>query len=105
MTVAFWIKQGRKMESVQVLEDRYSLSQTNSRYYCLCLQAAKLLKILQHRSNAETKSIFTMKEIKQFGEQVGIEKNKIYNIVESLNLQGFLLIKGGSRYELATANV
>lgn len=64
----------------------------------------KLLKILQHTSDIEAKSMFTMKEINQLAEKIGIEKLKVYNIVQGLNLQGFLLNKGGSRYQLVTAN-
>lgn len=65
----------------------------------------KLLKMLQQRSDIETKSLFSLKEITQLGEQIGIDKLKIYNIIQGLNLQGFLLNKGLGRYELITANV
>lgn len=46
-----------------------------------------------------------MTEITKLGEQIGIDKYKIYNIIEGLNLQGFLLKKGGGKYELITANI
>lgn len=45
-----------------------------------------------------------MLEIRQLAEEVGIEKSKIYKVVDGLNLEGFLLNKGGSKYELITAN-
>lgn len=61
--------------------------------------------MLQQRSDIETKSVFSMKEITKLGEQIGMDKFKIYNIIEGLNLQGFLLNKGGGNYELITANI
>lgn len=64
-----------------------------------------MLKSLQRKADVETKSIFSMKEIKQLGEQIGIDKFKLHNIVQGLNLQGFLLNKGDGRYQLITANV
>lgn len=63
------------------------------------------MKILQQRSDIDTKSMFSLQEIKQLGEQIGIDKFKIHNIIQGLNLQGFLLNKGGGRYQLITANV
>lgn len=59
---------------------------------------------MQQRSDAETKSLFSMQEIRQLAEQLGIKKDKIHNIIEGLNLQGYLLMKGGSQYKLVTAN-
>lgn len=107
MTVAFWIKLGRKMVQVQVQEDRYNDEKGKFRFmqFPFCFQAKKLLKIIQQRSDIETKSMFSMQEIKELSEQVGIEKDKVYNIVQGLNLQGYLLNKGENIYKLITANV
>lgn len=65
----------------------------------------KLLKILQRRSDVETKALFTLNEIKQLADQVGISKDKVFNILQGLNLQGFILNKGQNRYQLITADV
>lgn len=62
------------------------------------------MKVLQQRSERETKSIFSLQEIKQLAEQAGVVKEKIYNVIDSLNLEGFLLKKGGNKYQLVTAN-
>ncbi|XP_018568092.1 DNA helicase MCM8-like [Anoplophora glabripennis] len=60
-------------------------------------QAIKLLQMLQRKSDVEAKKLFSTKEIREMGEQVGITKEKFYNILQSLNIQGFLLNKGGGK--------
>lgn len=64
----------------------------------------RLLSAMQRRSDAEAKALFKMQEIRELGDQVGIDKLKLSDIVESLNIQGFLLNKGQSKYQLVSAN-
>ncbi|KAG5881754.1 hypothetical protein JTB14_029082 [Gonioctena quinquepunctata] len=66
-------------------------------------QITKLLRLVQRKSDAEAKSIFTRNELKEMGELVGIARDKFYTVLENLNIQGFLLNKGQNRYQLVTA--
>lgn len=63
----------------------------------------KLLDNLQRLSEVESKSLFSIKEIKQASEAVGIPKNKFGSTLQSLNLQGFLLNRGREMYQLNSA--
>ncbi|XP_066254993.1 DNA helicase MCM8-like [Euwallacea similis] len=66
-------------------------------------QVAKLLEVLQKRSEVEVKGLFTLQEIRQAAETVGILKGKFNNALQSLNIQGFLLSKGSNTYQLNSA--
>ncbi|XP_066143842.1 DNA helicase MCM8-like [Euwallacea fornicatus] len=66
-------------------------------------QVGKLLDVLQRRSEVEVKSVFTLQEIRQAAETIGILKSKFNNALQSLNIQGFLLSKGGNTYQLNSA--
>ncbi|CAG9854115.1 unnamed protein product [Phyllotreta striolata] len=68
-------------------------------------QITRLLRVLQRVAETETKSIFTIKELKQFSEQVGIAKEHFYRVLDNINLQGYLLFKGKERYQLITASI
>ncbi|XP_060515902.1 DNA helicase MCM8-like isoform X2 [Cylas formicarius] len=63
----------------------------------------KLLNVLQKKSEVESKSIFTLTEIREAGDAAGIPKEKFSNMLETLNIQGFLLNKGGNKYQLNSA--
>ncbi|KAJ8924425.1 hypothetical protein NQ315_007221 [Exocentrus adspersus] len=68
-------------------------------------QAVRLLQLIQRKSDVESKTLFSVKEIREMSTQVGIAKEKFFNILESLNIQGFLLNKGSSNYQLVGANM
>ncbi|KAJ8934470.1 hypothetical protein NQ314_013345 [Rhamnusium bicolor] len=68
-------------------------------------QVMRLLRLLQRKSDIETKSLFSTKEIRELSEQVSITREKFYSILQSLNIQGFLLNKGHNNYQLITANM
>lgn len=61
--------------------------------------------MLQRKSDVETKTLFSTKEIRDLSEQAGIMKEKFYNILQSLNIQGFLLNKGNNNYQLVSADI
>ncbi|XP_050296724.1 DNA helicase MCM8-like isoform X2 [Anthonomus grandis grandis] len=63
----------------------------------------KMLEILQRRSEIESKSLFSLQDIKEAGDSVGLAKNKFNNALQSLNIQGFLLSKGRNNYQLNSA--
>ncbi|XP_074039743.1 DNA helicase MCM8 isoform X2 [Leptinotarsa decemlineata] len=68
-------------------------------------QITKLLRLIQRKSDTESKALFSTNELKEMGEMVGIGKNKFFTVLQNLNIQGFLLNKGQNRYQLVTADV
>lgn len=67
-------------------------------------KAMKLLQLLQ-KSEQEAKSVFNKKEIKELSQQAGINGTKFVGILDSLNVQGFLLNKGQNNYQLVSGYV
>ncbi|KAL1488055.1 hypothetical protein ABEB36_015424 [Hypothenemus hampei] len=63
----------------------------------------RIVEILQKRSLSTSQSQFTLQEIKEVAETAGIPKTKFNHALESLNVQGFLLNKGGNVYQLNSA--
>lgn len=61
--------------------------------------------MMQKKSEVETKSVFTTAEIRKMSECVGITKAKFFTVLQSLNIQGFILNKGSNRYQLVTADL
>ncbi|KAJ3649280.1 hypothetical protein Zmor_021032 [Zophobas morio] len=68
-------------------------------------QVIKLLKLMQAASESETKSLFTTNEIRELSEAAGIAQSKFYTVLQSLNIQGFILNKGANTYQLVTADL
>ncbi|XP_030745099.1 DNA helicase MCM8-like isoform X2 [Sitophilus oryzae] len=66
-------------------------------------QVLKLVEMLQRKSEIESKSLFTLQEIKNASESVGILQSKFTNTLQSLNIQGYLLSKGRNTYQLNSA--
>ncbi|XP_044264035.1 DNA helicase MCM8-like [Tribolium madens] len=68
-------------------------------------QIMKLLRLMQQKAEEESKSIFTTNEIRDLSKDAGINNSKFYNVLQSLNIQGFILNKGANRYQLVTADL
>nr|CAI5856089.1 unnamed protein product [Callosobruchus analis] len=66
-------------------------------------QVMRLLTLIQRKSDAEAKSVFKTSELKELSEQLGMEKTKFYQALQTLNIQGFILNKGQNQYQLVTA--
>lgn len=66
------------------------------------MQVKQFLNILQKRAEVETKSVFTKSELKSLADQAGI--SNFYNILDSLNIQGYLLKKGNNAYQLQSVD-
>lgn len=60
----------------------------------------RMLRALQQASMSLNKTVFSMDELKEAGASVGVDSMQIGNIVDSMNIQGFLLKKGLSVYKL-----
>ncbi|EFA06449.1 DNA helicase MCM8 [Tribolium castaneum] len=68
-------------------------------------QVVKLLRLMQQKAEEQTKSIFTTNEIRNLSQDVGINPSKFFSVLQSLNIQGFILNKGANRYQLVTADL
>ncbi|CAG9821174.1 unnamed protein product [Phaedon cochleariae] len=68
-------------------------------------QITRLLRLIQRKSDEESKATFTKNEIKEMSELVGISKDKFFTVLQNLNIQGFLLNRGQGNYQLVTADV
>lgn len=60
-------------------------------------QVKKFLRFLQVRSNTSNKTVFELEELREIATQAGVAGG-LTNILDSLNVQGFLLKKGQSIY-------
>lgn len=60
----------------------------------------RMLRSLQQTSMALNKTVFSMDELKVAGDLVGANATQIGQIVDAMNIQGFLLKKGQSVYKL-----
>ncbi|XP_065348176.1 DNA helicase MCM8 isoform X2 [Cloeon dipterum] len=67
-------------------------------------QAKKFIGILQRKAELQTKSLFTVSEMKEVAAQARIVVPDFNNFVATLNLQGFLLKKGANIYQLQSAD-
>lgn len=63
--------------------------------------AKKFIQMLQARSNALGRRLFDYDELKDMATRAGITCG-VSNLVESVNLQGYLLKKGVNMYEVMT---
>ncbi|CAD7093672.1 unnamed protein product [Hermetia illucens] len=61
-------------------------------------QVKKFLRFLQVRSNTSNKTVFELEELQEIATQAGVAGG-LTNILDSLNVQGFLLKKGQSIYK------
>ncbi|XP_059471137.1 DNA helicase MCM8 [Neocloeon triangulifer] len=67
-------------------------------------QAKKFIGILQRKAELQTKSLFTVSEMKEVAAQARIVVPDFSNFVATLNLQGFLLKKGANIYQLQSVD-
>jgi len=47
--------------------------------------------------------MFTTNELRELGDQLGIARDKLDSILESINIQGHIIKKGGNKYQLTAA--
>ncbi|XP_044744963.1 DNA helicase MCM8-like [Coccinella septempunctata] len=66
-------------------------------------KALRLLTGLQQLSKTTSKSLFTTREIQELGEKISIPSEKFHNLLQTLNIQGYLLYKGSDTYQLLSA--
>ncbi|XP_045483786.1 DNA helicase MCM8-like [Harmonia axyridis] len=66
-------------------------------------KALKLLSGLQQLSKTTSNSLFSTREIRELAEKIGIPAEKFHNLLQNLNIQGYLLYKGSNTYQLLSA--
>lgn len=64
----------------------------------------KFIGVLQRRAEQTYNSLFTVQEMKQLAQEVGIPTMNFENFLSSLNNQGYLLKKGPKVYQLQTVD-
>lgn len=62
----------------------------------------KLMTGLHQKAEAAPKAVFSLEELKELGEEVGIPKSKFFNLLQTLNYQGVLIKKGNDRYQVVS---
>lgn len=65
-------------------------------------QVKQFINILQKQAEKETISLFTTEDLKRLAEQAGLHGH--YDIINALNLQGYLLQKGNNLYQLQSVD-
>lgn len=65
---------------------------------------SKFVNVLQQKSEALQQSTFHIKELQEFAQHTGIAKGQFYKTIESLNINGILLIKSNNMYQLVSAD-
>lgn len=68
------------------------------------MQAKRFISILQRHAELQTKSLFTVSEMKEVAAQARIVVPNFSNFIDTLNLQGFLLKKGANLYQLQSVD-
>ncbi|KAF2879292.1 hypothetical protein ILUMI_26884 [Ignelater luminosus] len=67
-------------------------------------QVKKLLLSLQQTAENLTQSVFPLKEIQSLAEQVGIGKDRFHDVLQTLNLHGYLLKRSSDKYQLTSVD-
>ncbi|XP_023328024.1 DNA helicase MCM8 [Eurytemora carolleeae] len=62
--------------------------------------AKRLVSALQREGERMQKNIFHLDEIKQIGRMAQIPGEKMFDLISSLNNQGFLIKKSGKVYQM-----
>lgn len=80
--------------------NRFLFTQMNGSGMSQATLVKRMLRSLQQTSMALNKTVFSMDELKVAGDGVGANATQIGQIVDAMNIQGFLLKKGQSVYKL-----
>lgn len=63
-----------------------------------------LLKQLQKYADSMQKDTFDVKELKKMAASIGLQGESFHNILDSMNIKGYLLKKGYDRYQLVVCD-
>ncbi|XP_021920496.1 DNA helicase MCM8 isoform X1 [Zootermopsis nevadensis] len=67
-------------------------------------QGKRFITALQQRANAQSRSVFSVQELKEVAELARIKVSDFYGFLSTLNVQGFLLKKAPKLYQLLTVD-
>ncbi|PSN44603.1 DNA helicase MCM8 [Blattella germanica] len=67
-------------------------------------QGKRFISALQHRADAQSRSIFSVDELKEIAKLARIEVGDFFGFLSALNNQGFLLKKASKLYQLLTVD-
>ncbi|KAL0269654.1 UNVERIFIED_CONTAM: hypothetical protein PYX00_007309 [Menopon gallinae] len=67
-------------------------------------KAKKFIRILQNQAELQSRSVFSVKELKDLAKTSSIQIPDFYSFLSTLNLQGFLLKKGDQMYQVLSAD-
>lgn len=67
-------------------------------------QGKRFISALQKRAEVQTRSLFSVQELKEVAELAGIKVSDFHGFLSTLNVQGFLLKKASKLYQLLTVD-
>jgi DNA helicase MCM8 len=67
-------------------------------------QGKWFITALQRRADIQSRSVFSVQEMKEVAEIAGIQVTDFYGFLSTLNVQGFLLKKASKLYQLLTVD-
>lgn len=67
------------------------------------MQAKKFIAVLQRRSEMQSKSVFSVAELREVAQTCSVLGADFFDFINTLNTQGFLLKKGKQQYQLLSA--
>jgi DNA helicase MCM8 len=67
-------------------------------------QGKRFISALQRRADAQSRSVFSIQELKEVVHLAGIQVSDFYGFLSTLNVQGFLLKKASKLYQLLTVD-
>ncbi|XP_069669025.1 DNA helicase MCM8 [Periplaneta americana] len=65
-------------------------------------QGKRFISALQRRADAQSRSVFSIEELKEVARLAQVQVSDFYGFLSTLNVQGFLLKKGSKLYQLLT---
>nr|CAD7259416.1 unnamed protein product [Timema shepardi] len=67
-------------------------------------QAKTFIAALQRRADGQSRSVFSVQEMKEVANMAGVQVTDFFSFLSALNVQGFLLKKGPNLYQLLTVD-
>ncbi|KAK4874713.1 hypothetical protein RN001_014073 [Aquatica leii] len=67
-------------------------------------QLKEFLSVLQQQAEDLSQSVFTRDQLKEVAEEIGIAKEAFSDVLQKLNFHGYLLMRGGNKYQLASVD-
>lgn len=82
----------------------YCSSEAHLHPYFFLLKVKKFMNALQRKADIQSRSVFSVQELREVSRTVGIQPADFMNYLSSMNIQGFILKKGPQLYRLLTVD-